>query len=328
MWRVAIDELSGKVLGEAQRMSLPSTDVDHLSISHDGKRIAYTDWDRRRNLQRIDFDPQTGKTSGEPVAITRGTTMSGFPDVSPDGQWLAFDSQGSFEPLDIFIIRTDGSDRIQLTSDIVMDRRPRWSPDGIRIAFQSDRGGSTEIWTVNPDGSQFEQVSYTGDSIYPIWSPDGSQLAYSYNVGGYTTHILEVGKPWKEQIPHVLPRPAWEGDTLWIHSWSPDGKLLAGQIITAAGRSSGVAIYSIDSQQYQRLVELPAGVCRWLDDSRRLLFTSQGKLYLLDSVSKEYEEVTDSVSSYFSLSPDNRTIYFHRGLREADIWLLTLNDAQ
>ena len=312
MWRVAIDELSGKILGEAQPMSLPSTDVDHLSISHDGKRIAYTDWDRRSNLHRIDFDPQTGKTRGEPVAITHGTTMSSLPDVSPDGQWLAFGSAGSFEQVDIFLIRTDGSDRIQLTSDIVMDRLPRWSPDGSRIAFYSDLGGSTEIWTLKPDGSQFEQVTYTDDAIEPVWSPDGSQLAYSYHVGGYTTHILEVGKPWKEQTPRVLPRPAWEGGTFAVRSWSPDGKLLAGQILTAAaGDYGGVATYSFDSQQYERLVELPGGSCRWLNDSRRLLFESEGKLYLLDSVSKEYEEVLDLVG-WFSLSRDNRTIYFAR----------------
>jgi len=308
-------------------MNLPSTDVSHLSISHDGKRIAYTDWDIRSNLQRIDFDPQTGKTRGEPVAITRGTTMSSFPDVSPDGQWLAFDSQGSFEQVDIFLIRTDGSDRIQLTSVIGMDRVPRWSPDGSRIAFYSDRGGSTEIWTVKPDGSQFEQLTYTGDSTDPVWSPDGSQLAYSYQVGGYTTHILEVGKPWKEQTPRVLPRPAWEGDTFEVRSWSPDGKLLAGAIVTAADRPDGVAIYSIDSQQYERLVELPGGYCRWLNDSRRLLFLSEGKLYILDSVSKEYEEVRD-LGGHFSLSRDNRTIYFDRYLQEADIWMLTLNEEQ
>jgi WD40 repeat protein len=324
---VAIDEVSGKILGEPQPMNLPATDLDHLSISQDGKRIAYTDFDLRGNLHRIDFDPQTGKTRGEPVAITRGTTMSGFPDVSPDGQWLVFDSQGSYKQVDIFIIRTDGSDRIQLTSDIVMDRRPRWSPDGSRIAFYSDRGGSTDIWTVNPDGSQFEQVTYTGDAIHPVWSPDGSQLAYSYDdsydVGGFNTHIVEVGKPWEEQTPLVLPKPNWEGDTFDVRSWSPDGKLLAG-LITPSG---GVAIYSFDSQQYEKLVELPGGYCRWLNDSRRLLFWSAGKLYILDSVSKEYEEVLNP-GGMFSLSRDNRTIYFHRHLEEADIWLLTLNEEQ
>ena len=129
----------------------------------------------------------------------------------------------------------------------------------------------------------------------------------------------------------MLPRPAWEGDTFAVYSWSPDGKLLAGQIITAADRGSGVAIYSIDSQQYDKLVELPGGCCRWLNDSRRLLFLSQGKLYLLDSVSKAYEEVRDLggwVGS-FSLSRDNRTIYFERYLEEeADIWMLTLNEEQ
>jgi len=54
---------------------------------------------------------------------------------------------------------------------------------------------------------------------------------------------------------------------------------------------------------------------------------SGGKLYILDSVSKEYEEVRD-LDGVFSLSPDNRTIYFERYLEEADIWMLTLNEEQ
>jgi hypothetical protein len=101
-------------------------------------------------------------------------------------------------------------------------------------------------------------------------------------------------------------------------------------------RPSGVAIYSLDSGEYEKLVEIPGGYCRWLNDSRRLLFASydrgdhlsQRKLYLLDSVSKEYVEVLDSVDPWFTLSKDNRTIYFTRGLREADIWMLTLNEEQ
>jgi hypothetical protein len=94
------------------------------------------------------------------------------------------------------------------------------------------------------------------------------------------------------------------------------------------GDYGGVAIYSIDSQQYEGLVELPGAYCpRWLNDSRRLLFLSAGKLYILDSVSKEYEEVRD-LGRWFSLSQDNRTIYFDRFLEEADIWMLTLNEEQ
>jgi hypothetical protein len=96
----------------------------------------------------------------------------------------------------------------------------------------------------------------------------------------------------------------------------------------ASGGSTGVAIYSFGSRKYQRLVELPGGYCRWLNDSRRLLFRSGRKLYVLDSVSKEREEVPDFDIGYssFSLSPDNRTIYFDRLLEEADIWMLTLNE--
>jgi dipeptidyl aminopeptidase/acylaminoacyl peptidase len=327
---VAIDEATGKILGELQPLNLPSVAADHLAISHDGKRIAYTDRNFGRNLYKVDFDPQAGKIRGQPVAITSGTNASAHPEVSPDGEWLVFDSWGAYEQEDILIIRTDGTGRRRLSSDVFTDRQPRWSPDGSQIAFYSNRSGKSEIWTINPDGSGLQQLTYVPDraSIIPVWSPDGMLLSYSsITDAGYRTYILEAGKPWDDQISRVLPRPAWEGDTFVTYSWPPDGNLLAGAIISAEGRLSGVATYSFDSQEYQRLVELPGGYCRWLNDSRRLIFESMGKLYLLDSVSKEYEEVLD-LGGRFSLSWDNRTIYFERFLEEADIWMLTLDEEE
>jgi Tol biopolymer transport system component len=327
LWRISIEEVSGDTLGEPQPMNLPSNDVDHLAISQDGNHIAYTDWDRRLNLFQVDFDPQTGKTQRQPVAITSGTTVSANPDVSPDGEWLVFDSWGTYEQVDILIIRTDGTGRRRLTSDAFMDLQPRWSPDGSRIAFISNRGGKVDIWTIEPDGSGLEQLTYEGNSIIPVWSADGSQLAYSTE--GYATHIIDLVNPREEQTRKVLPKPDWDGDRFQVRSWSPDGNLLAGRLVDVHGREFGVAIYSLDSQQYHRLVDHPGGFCRWLNDSRRLLFSSGGKLYMMDSVSGEYEEVLSVVPDIlgrFCLSRDNRTIYYHRSSEEADIWMLTLNE--
>ena len=75
----------------------------------------------------------------------------------------------------------------------------------------------------------------------------------------------------------------------------------------------------------QRLSPLGAR-CRWLNDGRKLLFLAQGKLLMLDSVSKSYEEVLTVETGFidsFALSHDNHTIYFTRGSSESDIWMLT-----
>ncbi|MGF7473866.1 hypothetical protein WFJ45_24395, partial [Salmonella enterica subsp. enterica serovar Minnesota] len=73
------------------------------------------------------------------------------PRISPDGQWIV---GGRESPEDIVLVRSDGSDFRLVTDDPHRDRVPRWSPDGSRIAFYSNRSGKYEIWTVKPDGSE------------------------------------------------------------------------------------------------------------------------------------------------------------------------------
>src|SRR4030095_2033189 len=98
-------------------------------------------------------------------------------DPSPDGDWLAYYSLGKQE--DIFIIRTDGTGMRQLTDDTFKDREPRWSPDGKRIAFTSNRSGSSEIWAINRDGSGLQQLTQMAGAPHPAWSPDGTQQGSS-----------------------------------------------------------------------------------------------------------------------------------------------------
>src|SRR5919201_42308 len=100
-----------------------------------------------------------------------------------------------------------------------LDRMPRWSPDGKRIAFVSNRSGDWQIWTINPDGSGLQQLTYTssGRTLYPVWSPDGTRLAYGRENNSF---IIEVGKPWSEQTPQALPPVSEAKPWFLAMSWS------------------------------------------------------------------------------------------------------------
>jgi Tol biopolymer transport system component len=277
-------------------------------------------------VQKVSFDPSSEMIVNRPVWITEGSLWFDTCDLSPDGEWLACSSAGRQE--DLFLIRPDGSARRQLTDDLNKDRIPRWSPDGERIAFYSDRSGSYEVWLINRDGSGLRQFTDTPGEIvmFPVWSPEGTRLVYLHHTGTEgLSYIVKADKPWREQSPQPISALRSKGSNYFeVSSWSPDGERLAGQ----GPGGSGIFVYSFVSQEYEILVDIP-GIPVWLHDGKRLLVTQGGSLYLVDSESKQHHEllsVAPALISRFAIrvSPDDRTIYFTRIDHESDIWMLTL----
>jgi Tol biopolymer transport system component len=279
------------------------------------------------NIWKVPFDTTTGKVTGKPYQITRGSRLATTADVSPDGKWLAFDAFGSGRE-DIFVIRTDGTGHRQLTDDLYKDRIPRWSPDGGRIGFYSNRSGSYEIWTIELDGSGLQQLTETpGQSVNDsVWSPEGSQIAY-YNRSEGISYIFDPNRSWSEQTP--LPLPTMDNESLRfeVHTWSPDGLSIAGLVRTDAGRGLGPAVYDLSSKTYQGPLEFEIDNKNgsWLPDSRGVVFASV-ELYLADRKLQRVQEILSLSPNeilYPSVAPDGRWIFFNRRVREADIWLLT-----
>jgi Tol biopolymer transport system component/DNA-binding winged helix-turn-helix (wHTH) protein len=329
LWRVPIDETSGKVQGQPEPVTTPSEYAMHLSLSRDGRQMAYVSEIRRATLHRIEFDPVREASTGRPIAITQGSQQMVHPDLSPDGKWLAADSTGNKRE-DLFVIGTDGTGLRQLTEDVYKDRVPHWSPDGKRIAFISDRTGSFEIWTIRPDGSGLQQLTFTSgrDVSCFSWSPDGARLAYSLKGGD--TFMMEAGTAWSAQTPRMIPRVSGTNQTFRVFSWSPDGRKLAGWYQRSDAESKdafGITVYSIVSQQFEKFDTF--GITpHWLGDSRRLIFgDGEGNLYLLDTLSKKVHQIyslAPQLIDGFSISKDSRSIYFNYFTEEADIWLLSL----
>lgn len=326
LWRVSIDEKSGKVLGRLEAIATPSPYSGPISISRDGRRIAYSQQLTTANIQRVGFDSVKESILSQPQWVTQGSRQARQPGLSPDGEWLAFQDEGRQE--DIFVVKTDGTGLRQLTDDVYKDRYPRWSPDGQRIAFLSNRGGANQIWLINPDGSALERLTYTSAPVFysPVWSPDGKRLVYT--IPGASPFVMEVGKPWKEQSPKPPVVPAEFDERFQAWSWSPDGRKLAGALLKADGISVvGLGIYSLESGRLERLAQFGYNPV-WLGDSRRLLLQNhRGKLYLIDSHSGNSREIL-SVAPHsiggVTLSRDDRLIYFSAIVWEADIWLATI----
>jgi dipeptidyl aminopeptidase/acylaminoacyl peptidase len=124
-------------------------------------------------------------------------------DVSPDGKTIVFDMLG-----DLFTLPIRGGRATPLTSGMALDAQPRYSPDGKRIVFLSDRDGETNIWVINSDGSSPVQLTNTETRnisyVSPEWSPDGNSIVVSRGEKGavnpgfvvYEINVdSRVGKP-------------------------------------------------------------------------------------------------------------------------------------
>jgi Tol biopolymer transport system component len=319
LWRGAIDEASGRVRGEPEPVTTPSHISGSISFSRDGKQLMYVSSDRRSSLQLFGLDPANGRVSEPPRPVFQASRVIYTQDISPMGDWIAFSTLGGRE--DLFVVKSDGTGYRQLTDDAFRDRGPRWSSDGSRIAFYSDRSGRYEAWTIHPDGSGIEQLTQTTGAARTevIWSPDGKRIATN---DGAKTWVEDLSVPRDRR--QAEPLPVLEGGhSLQPRSWSPDGTTLAGGLSFYTSPTSVTMLYSFATGAYRALPE-GRGWPAWLRDSRRLLVARHDRIVLLDVQSGQATPLLNVAAQGISVSRDDRWASYIENQSEADVWLATL----
>ena len=146
------------------------------------------------------------------------------PLVSPDGSTVLFsrgyvDTRSDQNRSNLWVIGMDGARLRQLTDGDWSDSSPVWSPDGRRIAFLSDRSGSTQLHVMFADTR--EQLQLTRLERAPgsiTWSPDGRQIAFTSFMPD-TSPILPVRLPSSPRGAQLAPRETVVDTT----SWARDG---------------------------------------------------------------------------------------------------------
>lgn len=178
------------------------------------------------------------------------------PQISPDGRSVVYQvsetnwEENAFET-ELWITATSTGERYQLTNAKGSSSSPRWSPDGSRVAFISDRDGKRQIYLIAPAGGEAAQLTKaeTGVSAFE-WAPDGSSIAFTASdpeskaskdrkekygefeivQGDYTmTHLWQIDVPKENASKPLEARRLTEGGqfTVSSFSWSPDSKRIA-----------------------------------------------------------------------------------------------------
>lgn len=250
-----------------------------ISLSTDGARLAYTVFADRSNVWSLPVPaPAAGVVSisrALPVTTTNQTIES--LDFSPDGEWLAFDSDRS-GALQIYRRRLAGGEPEQMTSDSASASNPRWSPGGREISFHTWRGGLRRVFVMPAEGGTPVQVT-TGsdDDVAAQWSPDGQRLLLLANMAssnpGLEVATRHADRSWS--APQPL-RVVVGSDTMQagLGAWSPDGRLIACPsrgglvVLPAAGGPARLLVPASNPTFNAQSAPQPA----WSPDSRLIYY--------------------------------------------------------
>ena len=210
----------------------PNNDWDP-SWSPDGKRIVFTS--NREGL----FNPEIyvmDVNGGNLQRLTNNADDDGDPSWSPDSKRIVFSAarEGHFAnkfaiTSEIYVMDADGGNQQRITENLFEDWHPSWSPDGKRIAFESDRKGDLqkfEIYVIDADGKNEQRLTENHvDDGAPSWSPDSKRIAFSSNRdGNFEIYVIGAngGNPQNlTNNPNHDVSPAWLNSPFSV---SPAGK--------------------------------------------------------------------------------------------------------
>ena len=227
----------------------------------DGRHLLVGGFDDRGEVVRYD-------TANKQIVPYLGGISATQIALSKDGQRMAY---VSVVDRTLWVSRTNGADKIQLTSAPRATALPRWSPDGTKVAFMSAKAGKPwKIFIVSAQGGTPEEVlpqdTAEGD---PGWSPDGNQLVFSRlpdNSNGSDIRILDLTTRQVSIVP---------GSSGWFSPrWSPDGRYIAA--MDFARRSTKLLLYDFQTGKWSPWVEDPDGIAypSWLPDGRSIQYAN------------------------------------------------------
>jgi Tol biopolymer transport system component/serine/threonine protein kinase len=303
-----------------------------ISLAPDGRRLAYAVYQHTSNIWSVPIPARDPVPAAEATPVTSGNQTIEAVAVSPDGQWLAFDSDRSGNQ-DIYKVPIAGGDPIQLTRDPGDDFMSSWSPSGREIAYYSFHGGSRQLRVMSADGAGVHPVvPLPVDQRAPGWSPDGMRLVFSSEESG-RMELYVVGRN-SDSTWRAARRLTFEGGS--AGRWSPDGREIA---FIKGDEIWLLTIRTGSSRQLLRVgdpaTEPVPELLQWAPDGRTIFykaFDREGRssiwaLAVQGGTARPLIRFDGSErqSSRPEFDSDGQRLFFTLTERESDIWELDLN---
>ena len=259
--------------------------------------------------------------------------LTGTPGFASSRITFASASAGKNRKKEIYISDIDGANARQLTQDGALGYGPKFSPDGSKIAYSSDKSGYRDTYVIDLNTKKRTCVAqFPGQNTGAAFSPDGSTLALSLSkfgnpeictipsTGGEPTRLTnargtDCSPTWSPDGTkivyvsdergspglYVLPATGGTPEKLNTESsyttepdWSPDGKKIAYSITSGGGQ---IGVYDMESKK-ARIVSRGSGLesPSWTRNSRHLVCSQNGTLVLLDSMTGEAIKIPNNLS--------------------------------
>jgi Tol biopolymer transport system component len=208
--------------------------------------------------------------------LTNDPSTNGWPNWSPDGKQMAFQSNRS-GALNIYLMdvlggsQVDDSKVYQLTNSPPGrgSWEPAWSPDGKRIVYSAQQTSGSDIFLMDPDGTGRQRLT-DNKAIdgTPAWSPDGKQIAFfSDRDGNWEIYVMNADGSNVRRLTH---HPGQDHSP----AWSPDGTRIA--FVSERDGNEEIYVMNPDGANLRRLTRNKAEdwFPAWSPDGKRIAFSS------------------------------------------------------
>jgi Tol biopolymer transport system component/DNA-binding SARP family transcriptional activator len=302
-----------------------------IDLSRDGSVVAYASYTDYANIWSLPIPNGAPVSAARAQPLTVGHQSIEGMAISPDGRWLAFDSdRGGAQA--IYRMPLPAGEPEPLSADSGDDFMPSWSPDGREIAYYGFREGRRRLFVMPVGGeSPIRVVADSNNQRFPDWAPDGKHLVFhSDRTGRFELYIVNRDADGHWGAPRQLTKDGGQDAR-----WSPDGRAIV------YVRNTGLWVISPDGGEPRLLVEssdpalapVPL-LAQWAPDGRTVYYKAleaEGRTSIW-SISPEgglprlLVRFDDPVrlSSRAEFATDGKRFYFTVPERESDIWRMEL----
>jgi Tol biopolymer transport system component len=298
-----------------------------IAISRDGRVLAYAGFTDYANIWSLPIPDRSPVSVADARPVTAGHQSVEGMAISPDRQWLAFDSdRGGHQA--IYRTPLAGGEPEPIAPDSGDDFMPAWSPDGRELAYYGFRRGQRRLFVIPADGgTPTAVVPDSGNQRFPDWAPDGRRLVYhSDRTGRFELYVVarDAGGRWG--APRQLTTEGGQDAR-----WSPDGRAIVYL------REPSLWVIAPDGGPPRRLTgtEDPAVapvplLAQWAPDGRTIYYKAldgEGRASFwaipaeggMPRLLARFDDPARP-SSRAEFATDGARLYFTISERESDIW--------